>query len=90
MYLPVRSAEVLDCEIATAQLWRFKPSVQKVINATLRELKGLNNPTIAFHVRGGDLSADLQHNVSQPFASPILYGKRNTDMKDYSSIRATK
>lgn len=45
------------------QLWRFKPAVQKVINATLRELKGLNNPTVAFHIRGGDLSADLQQNV---------------------------
>ncbi len=37
--------------------------MQKVVNATLRELKGLNNPTVAFHIRGGDLSADLQQNV---------------------------
>lgn len=33
------------------------------MNASLRELKGLNNPTVAFHIRGGDLSADLQNNV---------------------------
>ena len=45
------------------QLWKFQPWVQKAVNASLRELKGLNNPTVAFHVRGGDLSADLQANV---------------------------
>ena len=50
-------------KLCCVQLWRFKPAVQKVVNATLRELKGLNNPTVAFHIRGGDLSADLQRNV---------------------------
>jgi hypothetical protein len=47
-----------------AQLWKFQPWVQKAVNASLRELKGLNNPTVAFHIRGGDLSADLVANVS--------------------------
>jgi len=51
------------------QLWKFKPAVQKAVNASLRELKGLNEPTVAFHIRGGDLSADLQQNVS-PSSEP--------------------
>lgn len=33
------------------------------MNTTLRELKGLKGPTVAFHVRGGDLLADLTSNV---------------------------
>lgn len=52
------------------QLWKFKPAVQKAVNASLRELKGLNEPTVAFHIRGGDLSADLQQNVSPSLAPP--------------------
>ncbi|CAL8469576.1 g9117 [Coccomyxa elongata] len=61
--------------MAVNKLWRFKPAVQKVVNATLRELKGLNNPTVAFHIRGGDLSADLQQNKRKP-VSPQQYVDR--------------
>ena len=54
-----------------AQLWHFQPGVQRAVNASLRELKGLNNPTVAFHIRGGDLSADLQNNVRAPPLVPF-------------------
>ncbi len=46
------------------QLWNLQPRVQQQVNTTLRELKGLKGPTVAFHVRGGDLLADLINNVS--------------------------
>ena len=59
---------------ACTQLWRFQPWVQKAVNASLRELKGLNNPTVAFHVRGGDLSADLQANVTIDADEPVKKG----------------
>lgn len=46
------------------QLWKLQPWLQQQVNATLRELRGLRGPTVAFHVRGGDLLADLTNNVS--------------------------
>jgi len=40
--------------------------VQQQVNANLRELKAKKGPIVAFHVRGGDLLADLTNNVSCP------------------------
>ena len=69
--------------VLCAQLWHFQPGVQRAVNASLRELKGLNNPTVAFHIRGGDLSADLQNNVRcPPCTSPAMF---DTDQCRFSA-----
>ena len=46
------------------QLWKLQPWVQQQVNTALKSFKGLRGPTVAFHMRGGDLLADLSNNVS--------------------------
>ena len=40
------------------QIWQLTPGAQKEVDAALRDLKKLERPTIAFHVRGGDAIGD--------------------------------
>lgn len=46
------------------QLWKLQPWVQQQVNTALKGFRALKGPTVAFHMRGGDLLADLSNNVS--------------------------
>ncbi|CAL5229793.1 g13185 [Coccomyxa viridis] len=71
--LDVSTAE-LD-GMAVTKLWKLQPWLQQQVNATLRELRGLRGPTVAFHVRGGDLLADLTVH-ERPMATPASMVER--------------
>ncbi len=56
------------------QIWRLQPEVQKEASGVLRELRKLAQPTIAFHVRGGDLTSAADEQLfSDVSARPPLH-----------------
>ncbi|CAK0784368.1 hypothetical protein CVIRNUC_007572 [Coccomyxa viridis] len=48
--------------VAVNKLWKLQPWVQQQVNTALKGFRALKGPTVAFHMRGGDLLADLSNN----------------------------
>ena len=45
------------------QVWRLRPWVQRLVSRHLKELPSLKQPTVAFHIRGGDMLHTDKHLV---------------------------
>jgi hypothetical protein len=45
------------------QAWRYRPWVQEFVDEELDRLSAHDHPTIAFHIRGGDLIAEDKQQV---------------------------
>lgn len=53
-----------------SQVWHLQPALQKEVDGVLREFRKLAQPTIAFHVRGGDLTSAADEQLFDVWNNP--------------------
>jgi len=66
----IASTQAVNVSACAPQLWRFKPTVEDAVSKATKVLEGIEGPTIAVHLRGGDKRQENADLVRLPCRVP--------------------